>query len=156
MIFLPLSPSRLEQLIADGRLDDVAGHTSTPVLRREHEIGPDADEDADFVAYAYAEGAAVALADRTGAGRTVVAAEVAVTSVTSLPDDPFGRARVSTVRWSEVTAVYLDEPGAVDPVARVRTATTGMDVEETFADDAMRALLEDHDLLWHLPAEVAH
>lgn len=156
MIFLPLRPIQLEQLIADGRLDDLAGHTATAVLRREHGLGPDDDEDADYVAYGYAEGAAVALADRTGVGRTVIAVEIAAPSVTAVSQDVFGRASVAAVRWSEVTAVYLDEPDAVDPVSRVRAATVGMDVETALADASMISLLEDHDLLWHLPAEVAH
>lgn len=156
MIFVPLAPAQLEALIDTGELTDLPGHTATATLRRDHGLGADDHEDADFVAFGYAEGAAVALADRPGTGRTVIAADVAYAALRVDLDDPFGSAVASRVGWAEVTAVYFDEPDTVDLVVQVRAATAGLEGDDVYADRSMQTLLAEYDLLWHLPSEVAH
>ena len=154
MIFVPLAPAQLRTMMADGGLGELVGFTATTALRQAHGLGPADDEQADFVAFGYAEAAAVALAVEPVAGRTVVVLDVETTA--ARPDDALGRVAVGRLRWSEVIAVYRDEPGALELVGTVRTATAGLDDEDAYGDPGMQMLLEDHDLLWHLPSEVAH
>lgn len=153
MIFVPLAPAQLRAAIADGELGELVGFSATTALRQAHGLGQADDEEADFVAFGYAEAAAVALADEPVVGRTVVALDVVTTAARS--DDAMGRVAVRRLRWSEVIAVYRDEPGALELVGSVRTTTAGLDDEDAYGDPAMQILLEDHDLLWHLPSEVA-
>ncbi len=157
MIFVPLSSAQLAALVASGELRaEVAGFTATTALRRDAEIGPSDDEEADFVAFGYAAAAAVALTSTVDPGRTVIAVESEPGAATIRDDDPQGHAVVTSVRWPAVTAVYLDEPAAAAAVAQSRDATAGLAPDDAYDHPSMQTLLDAHDLLWHLPSEVAH
>jgi len=153
MIFVPVSRAVVQELNATGELAELAGFTASAALRRAVEAAD--DETADYTAFGYAGVAAIGLAGETGQ-RLVLAGDLDPVDVTGADgDDPFGRVTVTRLRWRDATAVFVDEVAARPAVRSAQAVSQGRDLAELLKLPEVEALQADHDLLWHLPAEVA-
>jgi hypothetical protein len=149
MAYVAVDRQRARALRDDGRIEGpIAAHAVTPGLLRAHDLGA-GDEDAEYTALAYA--GVTALLTGSDPLRLVLAAELAV-----LPggEDGFGRVELDGLGWTQVTALFADESGSADRVARARTLATGRDFDQVVDDVRIEALLDDSDLLWFAPTEL--
>jgi hypothetical protein len=166
MIFVPLSRPRASEARATGGTDEeLAAFAATPRMIAAHGYRPDEDEDADYAAQLYASIAGLigagepAGADRPedSDSRLVISAEVPAGRIRESDRDPeHGAVVVQGLKWSEVTAVFVDEPAAAPAVRAAREAISGSDDHRltTLLDlPAVMTLTDDHDLLWHTPDE---
>lgn len=146
--FVPVSR---EQALALRRGDDLGPLTAYapgPALLQAHGLGPADDEEAGFVALGYA-GLAALLA---GPGlRTVLAVDVpAVDGAGS----ELCEAGLDGLSWSQVTAVFADEPAAAADLAAARDLVAGRALAEVADDEAVVELVDRWDLLWYAPEEL--
>lgn len=155
MIFVPLTRDQAATLAETGEIAPVRAHAVTAGLLDGHELG-EAGEEADYTALAYA--GVSALLDGADPLRLVLAADLPRLPAQpdrTAPDDPFGRIVLPRLAWSEVTAVFADEPASAARVSRARAMAAGRTFEDVVDDPEVEALLDACDLLWFLPEELS-
>lgn len=86
--------------------------------------------------------------------RLVLAAEVADDAVVDVDLDEPGAATITNLRWSQVVALFADEPEAASAVAAARRAVRNRTVADALAAPEVAALLDAHDLGWYAPEEL--
>lgn len=147
MIFAPLTRVQARALHEGARLD-LLGHAATASLLAAAELP--AGEEADFAALSYAGVRALSL--QGDALRMVVAVEVEDRRVRDLAD-AYGSVEVTDVAWSDVLALFTDDPDGADLVARARASARGLGMDEALDQPAVGDLLTGADLLWFDPLE---
>jgi hypothetical protein len=155
-VYIPVTLSMLQQLVADGALDPVngTGFAVTPTLREAYAEGDD-DELAD-VALREAALASLRLLTADDSAlpprRAVLVADV--DDVTALPllDDAVVR-MVGPVPMDRVICVHVDNSAAEGAVA---AAIEVIDAADLGDEDAELAVgdAQDHDLAWYAPQEL--
>ena len=148
-VFVALTRPQTDRLAGGEGVGAVAGYADTPGLRRASGLGPAQQEEAGYVTLGHAGLAALLLPGP----RLVVAADVASAQLRG-GDDPFGTVEVTDLRWSQVQAVFADDPAAAADLDRVRRSVHGRTVAEFAADQRIVDLLEPWDLLWFAPQEL--
>jgi hypothetical protein len=173
MIFVPMSHREASALRDAGGTDqELRAFAATRQMITAHGYRPEEDEEADYAAQLYAS--VVALIDHppdstsapvgdhqlTGDdrdARLVISAEVPAGRVRDAEADAdHGAVLVRGLQWTETTAVFVDESAAAAAVGAAREAISAAAdhrLSEILELPAVVALTEDHDLLWHLPAE---
>lgn len=155
LVFVPVSRSQALSLCRDpdATLLNLTGQAATPSLLRAHDYDASTLEDAEYAALTYAGVLALTAVPPAGV-RLVLAADLAAPDVSSATDDPLGTVAVSRLRWADVEAVFADEGGAGDAVARARLEAAGASLAEAVGMAEVKRVLEEHDLLWYAPQEL--
>lgn len=165
-VYAPATTADLVVLATGGAWTPAAdGYAVTPALRGWVVAdGPADEEELELAALSEAARASLRLlappsASPGGARRVVVALDLPAEAVVvddEGSDDPPGRVRLTgeAVPAARVVAVHVDEPGAVRAVAAAAAAVRAADAEDAEAE-AVVATLDDHDLLWYDPTELA-
>jgi hypothetical protein len=154
MVFVPASPDDALALHAGADIDERRGCAATQTLRSD--LGSETTlEEAEFAALNNA--GVLALLGAWNGRRLVIAAEVEPRQVSDLGGQ-YGEVTISGLCWSQVQALFGDEPDASEAVAAARRAVFDGQDEPTLAaalDVAEVAeLLNTYDLLWFAPDEV--
>ena len=164
MVFVPFDRAAAEGLQNDGEpATERVGCAATAGLRQAHglDTGVDAslDEEANFQAQTYA--IILGLTERRwpDGRRIVLAADVPDPLVAGAPVVPaqFGQVVVAELRWAWVSAVFSDggaPPATLPGAVRVATdAVAGSSLADAAERPEVDQLIEEHDLLWHVPDE---
>jgi L-alanine-DL-glutamate epimerase-like enolase superfamily enzyme len=154
MTFIPVSQEDALSLRDGADLGPRRACAATPALKKE--LGEQTSiEEAEFAALSNAS--VLALFSSWGAMRLVLAAEVGPGQIAD-PESPHGEVTVSGVSWSQVRALFADEPEAFERVKAVRSAVGDSHDQWTLATvlDApeVEELLAAYDLLWFAPDEL--
>jgi hypothetical protein len=102
-------------------------------------------EEVEFAAMSHA--GVLALVVGSDPLRLVLAADVADGQVTEWGSE-LGEITVADMRWSQVQALFADEPATRDAIAKARTQVSGLRLAEAVTAEAVAALQEKFDLLW--------
>jgi hypothetical protein len=164
-VYAPATRADLLRLHTDGRWAPTGPcFAVTDELRGWVESdGPVDDEQLELVALTEAARESLRLlgplAAGSGATRVVLAVDLGADQVAvddSGPQDPPGRVRVlaAQVPLATVAAVHADEDCAAAAVASAAAALAAADGGDPVAE-ALVGRLDDHDLLWFDPAELA-
>jgi uncharacterized protein DUF6912 len=152
LVFVPVDRAEALALRAGADLGDRPGCAPTAGLAGGLE--PTAvTEEVEFAALSYA--GVLALRAGSDPRRLVVAADAADRQVTDQGSE-LGEVTVAGLRWTQVQALFADEPAAEPAVARARTDVAGLDLAEAAAIEAVAALQGEFDLLWFAPDELDH
>ena len=153
-VFVPVGRAQARALHDDptSSLADVTGHAATPALMAAYGYDASSLEDAEFAALGFAGVRAVTV-EPPDPLRLVLAALVEPGRV-SVGSDELGKVRVADLRWSDVSAVFADEPGAEGEVLAARAAAAGRPPADALDQPAVRRLLDERDLLWYAPQEL--
>lgn len=156
MVFIAMTRAEVERLRAAGT-EGVAGgwvgYAATPEMLQAHQLGPKDVEDGEFTALVYA-GLGAVTDPSADALRLVVAAEPSAGSTTVGADPSLGEIRVAQLLWTDLRALFVDERQAAEQVRSAREAVGGRNLHAALDLAVVRDLIEDHDLLWHLPGEL--
>lgn len=148
--YVPVSHEQATALRAGTDLGDLTAHAPGAALREAHGLRDADEEEAGFVALGYA-GLAALLA---GPGlRTVLAADVDPAQLDGSGND-VGEVVVHGLRWSQVTAVFADEPGAAADLDAARGLVAGRPLVDVADDEDVVGLVDRWDLLWYAPEEL--
>jgi hypothetical protein len=148
-VALALRPDDLLDLARGRPLGPCLAWADGPELRQAAGIGPEQDDEAAWsvVLFASVDGlirhglrlVATAEADFSWAGA----------------DRDSGQVTVQRLLWSQLTAVYADDPAQADAVAELVPTLAGVDFEQAWSEPALTAFLARADLLWYDPSEVS-
>lgn len=168
-IFSPLSRQQATALReTGGTADQLEGYAPTTRMLTAHEYTPAEAEDAGYAAQVYARICGLARHGRDvsgsdGGAPLVIAADVSAASVTEGTwDADHGAVRIAGLSWDDVTAVFGEEHDArpavrtaADALARTAASSAASPprLDECLALPAVHQLLNDHEQLWHHPAE---
>lgn len=150
-VYLPSDPDTVAAFRRTGTLDRAEGTGVDDAFARQRDLdltSGDDEEEADF--WALTDAAMRSLATRTEGGRFVVAARVRQDQIRQSADDGSGHVVVEGVSWSQVSALFVDEPEADRAVQAARAV---QDDPQAFSDRAA-TLIAEHDLLWYAPEEL--
>lgn len=149
LVFIPVDPAAALALRESGAQPTGPAYAATAALRETFGYGAGADEEADYMAQLLAALAGLV----AGWDRCVLAVEV-----TSLPSGTgaldIGEVTLPRLRWVDVVAVFVDEPGARPAVQAYAQAARGRGVADLWADPATQEFLSAHPLLWFAPSEL--
>ena len=148
-VFIPLTRPQVNRLAVGEPAARSTGYADTAGLRRAYELGPTQEEQAGHVALGHAGVAALLLT----APRLVLAAEVAPSQVHA-GDDAFGTVEVLDLAWSQVQALFADDPAGPAELEQARHWASGRGVDELVSDSRIVDLVESCDLLWFSPQEL--
>lgn len=149
LLFVAVPPQAARDLRDTGSQPDGVAYAATAGLRNSFDYGPDAEEQSDYAAQLFASLAGLL----AGWDRCVLAVAVA-TVPPSCGSTDFGQVELPTLRWRDVRAVFVDEPGALDAVRAYAEKIGGQGIAEVWADPATERFIADHDLLWYAPEEL--
>ena len=150
LVFVPVDRAEARALRAGADLGDRPGCAPTAGLAGGLE--PTADtEEVEFAALSYA--GVLALRAGSDPRRLVLAADVADGQVTDRGSE-LGEVTVAGLRWTQVQALFADEPAAGRAVARARGDVAGLDLVEAVAIEAVAAMQGEFDLLWFATNEL--
>lgn len=159
-IYLPATWPMLARMVSTGKFEPLGGtaFALTPKLRESYVAGD--DEELEYAAMSEAARASLRLLsvefglgeDDTPARRVVVAAD---TEVTLRPDLDDGAVRVTgAIGMEQIAAVHVDLPEAEHAVREAAGAVDKADLGDLDAEFLVGEV-EDHDLAWYAPGEVA-
>jgi len=151
MVFVPVDREDARRLRDGQELTSLRGCAATAGLARAAD--PDAgSEELDFIALSNAS--VLALSVTSDPLRLVLAVDVNPGEVAELGGD-LGEVSVGRVGWGQVQALFVDEPGAADAVARARVGPgAGGTLADAMVEEPVAALLAAADLLWFAPQEL--
>jgi Family of unknown function (DUF6912) len=150
IIFVPMGRDDVVALRSGVGAKSYEGCAATPTLVASME----ADTVMEEVEYAALSNAGVlALVLKPHSPRLVVAAEVAEEQVTDL-HRPHGEIDVHELTWSQVRALFADEPAASETVVLASHAAAGQSFAMALAAPEVAAVLDEYDLLWYAPEEL--
>lgn len=148
---------------AGGTTDRLPGYRATDRMKSAHGYQASEEEDAAYAAQVYAAVAGLRADDRDtrNAGLcVVVAADVAADTITEeAAEEAYGAVTVAGLRWAEVTAVFTGEKTANAAVRAAAAAVAALPpetrhrLEDRLSLPAIEHLTDDHEQLWHHPAE---
>ena len=157
LVFVPVARAEARALRAGADLGDRPGCAPTAGLAG----GPEPTagiEEMEFAALSYA--GVLALGAGSDPRRLVLAADVADGQITDRGSE-LGEVTVAGLRWTQVQALFADEPVAERAVARARGDVArsrgdvaGLDLVEAVAIEAVAALQGEFDLLWFATNEL--
>ena len=150
LVFVPVDRDEAVALRAGGDLGVRTGCAPTADLAAGLGPAPDSEE-VEFAALNYA--GVLALSAGSDPLRLVLAADVANRQVTDGGSE-LGEVTVADLRWTQVQAVFADEPAAELSVARARADGAGLGLAEAVATEAVATLQSEFDLLWFAPEEL--
>jgi hypothetical protein len=148
--FVPVSREQAVSLRAGDDLGTLGAYAPGPALQAAHGLGPTDVEESGFVALGYA--GLAALLDRPGL-RTVLAVDVEPRQVQGSGSE-FGQVSLEGLRWTQVSAVFSDEPGAGSDLEAAHELVAGRSLAEVADDEEVVGLVDRWDLLWYAPAEL--
>jgi hypothetical protein len=144
LVFVPLTAEVLRGWATGSAITaSLPGYADTPGLRAAFGIGD--EEEAERVALL-----AASIAGLASNGHRLVAVVEATASPRPDADPDFGEVFVATGGYHHVTALFADEPRAVEAAA---SAVAGLALAEAWEHPAAIQLLSEADLLWHGPGE---
>jgi hypothetical protein len=150
LVFAPVDRADAMALRAGADLGVRSGCAPTAVLAAY--LGPDSvAEEVEFAALSHA--GVLALVVGSDPLRLVLAADVADGQVSDRGSE-LGEIAVAALRWSQVQALFADEPPARVAVAKARADSARLGLVEAVASDAVTALQSEFDLLWFAPEEL--
>jgi hypothetical protein len=154
MVFVPASRDDALALRAGADIGERPGCAVTQALMTA--LGAQTTlEEAEFAALSNA--GVLALLPGSSGRRLVMAAEVEPGQVSD-PGGQYGEVTVSDLSWSQVQALFSDEPNASEAVAAARRAVVDGQDERALAAvldiSEVAELLDAYDLLWFAPDEV--
>ena len=149
LVFVAVPPAAARALRDTGVQPPGVAYAATPELRESFGYDPDDDEGADYAAQVFA-GLAGALA---GWDRCVLAVAVATLPAGRGATD-HGEVHLPTLRWTDVRAVFVDEPAARPLMRAYAGAAAGRRLAEVWADETTQDVVAEHDLLWFAPEEL--
>ncbi len=160
-VYVPATWPMLKRMVNSGVLDPIGGtaFALTPMLRESY-IGGD-DEELEYAAMSEAARASLRLLsvefglgeDGTPARRVVVAADLE--DVTLRPDLDDGAVRVAGgVPMEKIASVHVDAEEAEYAVRQAAGVVDAADMGDLDAEFLIGEV-EDHDLAWYDPSEVA-
>ncbi len=115
-------------------------------------LGPQVSTDeADFAALSNA--GVLALLDDIAPTRLVLAVDVRASQIVDRRT-PQGEVEVSDLLWSQVQALFTDEPDAAEAVDRARHGAGVSGLGDALATLAVTDLLDAYDLLWYSVEEL--
>lgn len=150
-VYLPSEPAAAEAFRRASRLDRAEGVAVDPAYAAAHDLDltvSDDEEEADF--WALTDAAMLGLGLHRRGPRFVLAARVRPEQLAPAGEEGSGRVVASDLAWSQVSALFVDEPEALPAVQAARAA---LDDPELLAERAA-VLVGEHDLLWYAPDEL--
>lgn len=147
IVFTPLSRPDLAALREAPMGGPIASHAATPGLYETFSLGPADDEEA--------ERTALLIAGLSG----LLIDEVRIVVVSEDPDPlddetAFGEVTLSRLSWSDVTAIFADDPAAAPAVAKAAAAAHGLGLDGGWDAEPVQTFMTEHDLLWYGPEEI--
>lgn len=149
LVFLAVDPARVPALRDQGTVPQGLAFAATPELTEHFDYGEGSEEDADYAAQVFASLAGLA----AGWDRCVLA--IAVPRLpNSAGEVSHGEVGQPAFGWTDVQAIFVDEPAALPLTRAYAEQARGRDIADLWADPATDALLAEHDLLWYAPSEL--
>ena len=143
LTFVPVTRDEARELRMGPALGRRPGCGATPALRTA--LGADTSpEEAEYAALSLA--GVLALGVGADALRLILAVDAEPGQVDDAGSE-LGELGVTRVSWSQVQALFGDEPAAAPVVARARTATAGLELADALGVPEVDELGE-FDLLW--------
>ncbi|HET9780084.1 MAG TPA: hypothetical protein VFP81_12460 [Propionibacteriaceae bacterium] len=130
--------------------DDYRGCAATSTMVASMEAGTVIAE-AEYAALGYAGVLAMVL--NPGSPRLVVAAEVQPGQLCDL-SEPLGEVEVRGLGWTQVRALFADEPAAIEAARLASVVVAGQRLAAALAEPEVGQILDDYDLLWFAPEEL--
>ena len=150
LVFVPVDRADAMALRAGADLGVRRGCAPTAALA--DYLGPQTvAEELEFAALSHA--GVLALGAGSDPLRLVLAADVGDEQVTERSSE-LGEITVADLRWTQVQALFADEPPARVAVAKARTDSARLGLAEAVASAAVTALQSEFDLLWFAPEEM--
>lgn len=154
-VFVPVGTEQLRRLADDPvsgtGLTPEHAYAATEELQREFGYGPDEQEDADYAAQALAGVQALL----SGQPRLVLAAECEASDLAPAEPADHGAVRLDQLSWTQVRAIFVEDPGAADEATRLADELSGQALDSAWADERVRQFVADHELLWFATQEHA-
>jgi hypothetical protein len=151
MVFVPMTWDEAVDLRSDIAADvSCRGCAATPSLVASLEADT-LIEEAEYAALSYAS--VLALMLKPGSPRLVVAAEVQPGQLTDL-GEPQGEVEFRGLTWTQVRALFADEPDAMEAARLASEAAAGQSLAAALAVPEVGLLLDGYDLLWFAPDEL--
>ena len=150
MVFIPLTWDEAVDLRAGIAADHYRGCAATQSLLASMG-GHTHSEEAEYAALSNA--GVLALLRKPGSSRLVVAAEVQPRQLTDFCE-PYGEVELRGLTWTQVRALFADEPGAMEAARLASEAVTGQSMTGALAAPEAALLLDEYDLLWFAPEEL--
>ena len=150
LVFTPISHEHASRLRSGLDVGVLPGCAVTPALLTA--LGPEVSTDeADFAALSNA--GVLALLDDIARTRLVLALDVRASQIVDR-QTPQGEVDVSDLLWSQVQALFTDEPDAAEAVDRARHGASVSGLGDVLATPAVTDLLDSFDLLWYSVEEL--
>jgi hypothetical protein len=150
MVFLPMTWNAAMDLRSGVAADHYRGCAATSTLVASLEAGTSIEE-AEYAALGYA--GVLALVLNPGSPRLVVAAEVQPGQLVDLCE-PLGEVEVGGLGWTQVRALFADEPAAIEAASLASKGAAGQSLAAGLAAPEVRQILDNYDLLWFAPEEL--
>jgi hypothetical protein len=150
MVFLPMTWNAAMDLRSGVAADHYRGCAATSTLVASLEAGT-LIEEAEYAALGYA--GVLALVLNPGSPRLVVAAEVQPGQLVDLCE-PLGEVEVGGLGWTQVRALFADEPAAIEAASLASKGAAGQSLAAGLAAPEVRQILDNYDLLWFAPEEL--
>jgi hypothetical protein len=150
MVFLPMTWNAAMDLRSGVAADHYRGCAATSTLVASLEAGT-LIEEAEYAALGYA--GVLALVLNPGSPRLVVAAEVQPRQLVDLCE-PLGEVEVRWLAWTQVRALFADEPAAIEAASLASKGAAGQSLAAGLAAPEVRQILDNYDLLWFAPEEL--
>jgi hypothetical protein len=150
MVFVPMTWDAAVALRSGTTADHYRGCAATSTLVGSMEAGT-LIEEAEYAALNYA--GVLALVLNPGSPRLVVAAKVQPGQVCDL-GEPLGEVEVRGLGWTQVRALFAEEPAAIEAAGRAGAVVAGQSLAAALAEPEIGEMLDRYDLLWFAPEEL--
>lgn len=150
MVFVPMTWDAAVDLRSGIAADHYRACAATSTFVASMETGTSIEE-AEYAALGYA--GVLALVLNPGSPRLVVAAEVQPGQLIDLCE-PLGEVEVRGLGWTQVRALFADEPAALEAMGTVSKVVAGQSLAAALAPPEVGRILDEYDLLWFAPEEL--
>jgi hypothetical protein len=150
MVFVPMTWDDAVDLRSGTAADHYRACAATSTLVASMETGT-LIEEAEYAALGYA--GVLALVVNPGSPRLVVAAEVEPGQLLDLCE-PLGEVEVRGLGWTQVRALFADEPAALEAAGLASKVVAGPSLAAALAASEVELVLDEFDLLWFAPEEL--
>jgi hypothetical protein len=150
MVFVPMTWDAAADLRSGVAADHYWGCAATSTLVASMEAGT-LIEEAEYAALGYA--GVLALVLNSGSRRLVLAAEVQPGQLLDLCE-PLGEVEVRGLGWTQIQALFADEPAALEAASLASKAVAGQTLAAALAEPEVAQIIDDYDLLWFAPEEL--